>query len=78
MNSVAVELNSEASALINADSMPASTSPRSPTGSRLETNTGKAPCGFAPIDSKPGAPCLNSATAIMPGSRKMKTGASFR
>ena len=30
------------------------------------------------MDSKPGYFCLNSATAIMPGSRKMNTGASFR
>ena len=46
MNSVAVELNSDASALISADNMPASTRPRRPTGNRFDTSTGNAPCGF--------------------------------
>ena len=78
VNSVAVELNSDASALMSADNMPASTRPRRPIGSRFDTSTGKALCGFVPMFSKPGAPCFHSATAIMPGNRKMNTGASLR
>ena len=44
LKSVAVELKSEASALISAESMPASTRPRRPTGRRLDTRIGNAPC----------------------------------
>ena len=75
MNSVAEELNNDASELISAAMAPPSTTPLMPAGSSSLTITGKAVLGPPDRSSRPFSAI---AKAIMPGTRNMNTGVIFR
>ena len=81
-------MNTPASELISAASSPATTTPRSPTGSTCCTISGNAACASL----RHGLPLASTSTAklghfaalgqapeqMMPGMMKMNTGSSFR
>ena len=80
-------LKAPASELMSAASSPATTTPRSPAGITACTISGNAACASAatgvPSAATSGAssgmrPVRASATAIMPGTMKMKSGSSLR
>jgi hypothetical protein len=84
---VELALNTPANELIRAASSPATTTPRTPTGSTCFTISGKAAWAASGI-ARPFAstsqassgtlPVLASARQVMPGMIKMNTGSSFR
>ena len=87
VKSVEQALNTPASELMSAASRPATTMPRMPVGSTSRTISGNAAWACAgttlPLASTstlrpPPCPVLASASAIMPGMMKMKTGSSLR
>ena len=87
MNSVEQALKAPASELISAASSPATTSPRTPTGSTCCTISGNAawaweftswPFASSRLCCRAGIfPVTASATASIPGMMKMKTGSSL-
>ena len=87
VNSVLEALNAPAIELISAAINPATTMPRTPTGSTDITSIGNAACATAAtglpsgptIEARAGDwPVLASARAIIPGMMKMNTGSSLR
>ena len=71
VRSVEHALNAEASELISAASIPASTSPLAPSGKSRVTSVGYAESGFEWMS-------VNSAAATTPGRTKMNTGRILR
>ena len=65
-------MNAEASELMSAASIPASTRPLKPAGSNRVTRAGYA------VSAAPLRTSLNNAAATIPGSTKMNTGRIFR
>src|SRR3989449_9325695 len=72
VSSVEQELNAEASELISAASIPASTRPLNPAGKSRVTSAGYAASADPPRMS------AYNAAAMIPGSTKMNTGRIFR
>ena len=86
VKSMADELNSDASELIRAASIPHTTIPFTPAGNSFDTKVGKAASALciplANMGRKPSPPATSDfwckAKAIMPGIRKRKTGSNLR